>query len=465
MREKILALTLVLILAISLLCPTAFASADPVKVYIDGELQVFDVPPQIIGGRIMVPLRAIFEALGAKVDWVDAAQTVTATKGDTVVVLTIGNASPTVNGEVVPLDQPGVVMDGRTLAPLRFVGEAFGGTVDWVEATATATVTSAPGTAPAQAGTAVTITDVLGRTVTLPKPAAKLVGTHNPTLNVAIILGGGGKYLVGFGNKNMAGGLYGYVYPEIDDVVQIGRGREINMESVVQVGADLAILPQRFADLAEQFEAVGVPSAVILPNSESFETIKTSIALLGALIGEESRAAEINRFFDGKVAEAKGIAGQITDKPKALFLGGSSPLSVANGLMLQSEILETAGAVNAAKAVGGAGDFQEVSVEEIIGWNPDVIYIPAYASYSVEDLLGDPAWGSINAVKNKRIFAFPSAIEPWDYPTPSASMGLVWLLNNLYPDLYPMTQVLKDANDYYGMIYGQTFTMEQLGLN
>ena len=465
MLKKTLSFTLALVLALGMLSFPVFAADEAISVFIDGKSQVFDVSAQIINGRTMVPLRGIFEALGATVAWDEGAQAATATKGDTVVVLALGSLAPTVNGQAVAIDQPGVIVGSRILAPLRFVGEAFGGTVIWDETARSVSITSGAGTGAAQAaGSPVTITDVTGRTVTLPKPAVKVVGTHNPTLNIAVILGGGGKYLAGFGNKNMAGGLYGYVYPGLADVVQIGRGSDINMESVLQVGADLVILPQRFASLVGQFEGVGVPAAVILPNSESFETIKTSLTLMGALVGADERAAQIVAYFDGKIHAAKEIAAKATDKPAALFLGGSSQLTVANGLMLQSEILETVGAVNAAKNVGGAGEFQEVSVEEIIGWNPDVIYIPAYASYSVDDLLNDSAWGSIKAIKNKRVFKFPSSLEPWDYPTPSAAIGLVWLLHNLYPALYSMDQVVKDANEYYQMIYGQTFSAEQLGL-
>jgi len=319
-------------------------------------------------------------------------------------------------------------------------------------------------TAHAAPDTSVTIVDVVGRTITIPEPAQKLVGTHNPTMNIAIILGGGGKYIVGFGNKNMAGGLYGYVYPELEGVLQIGKGREINIESCVEAGAQLAILPERFADLAEQFEAVGIPAAVILPNTESFETIKQSIELLGVLIGEEERAAEIITYYDGKIEAAKAIAGQVGANPKVLFLGGSTPLSVANGLMLQSTMIETVGAANVAKDVEGKGDFIEVSLEEIIGWNPDVIYIPAFAQYTVDDLLNDESWSSINAIKDKKVYMFPSLLEPWDYPTPSTLMGLGWLLNSLYPDLYSVDQVLEDAQAYYSLIYGQSFSAEQLGL-
>ena len=102
-----------------------------IKVVIDGKLMAFDVPPQIVNDRTLVPLRVIFEELGATIEWDDATQTVTAVKDGTVVVLTIGSARPTVNGQVVVIDQPGIIVDGRTLAPLRFVAEAFGGTVEW----------------------------------------------------------------------------------------------------------------------------------------------------------------------------------------------------------------------------------------------------------------------------------------------------------------------------------------------
>ena len=115
---------------------------NDIKVLLDGTPLTFDVPPQIINGRTMVPLRAIFEALGAEVNWDGATQTVTGTKDGTVVKLTIGNTSPTVNGNVVTIDQPGVVISGRTMVPLRFVGESFGVTVNWDGASSTVTITN-----------------------------------------------------------------------------------------------------------------------------------------------------------------------------------------------------------------------------------------------------------------------------------------------------------------------------------
>ena len=310
----------------------------------------------------------------------------------------------------------------------------------------------------------VTITDVTGRTVTLDKPATRVVGTHNPTMNIAVILGGGGRYIVGFGNKNMAGGLYGYVFPELEAMTQIGTGNNINFETVLQLSPDLAILPERFANLVDQFEAIGIPVAVTLPNNESFETIKNSITLMGVLLGENKQAQKINAFFDSKVKVAKEVSQKVSTTIRAVYLGSSTPLSVANGVMLQSVMLETVGAINVAKDVPGAGGFIDVSLEEMIKWDPEVIYIPTFAQYSLEDILNDPAWGSIKAIRDKRVFVFPSTLEPWDYPTPSTAMGLTWLLHNLYPERYSLDQVIADAKEYYQLVYGQSFSAEQLGL-
>jgi len=112
----------------------------PAYVILNGKLMEFDVHPQILNGRTMVPLRAIFEAFGAKVVWNEATQTVIATKADTTVVLKVGNTSPTVNGNVITLDQPAIIKNNRMLAPLRFVAETFGGIVTWDSDTRTATI-------------------------------------------------------------------------------------------------------------------------------------------------------------------------------------------------------------------------------------------------------------------------------------------------------------------------------------
>ncbi len=133
--------------------PVQVAAAGEVKVYLDGFLLNFDVAPQIINDRTMVPLRKIFESMGATVDWDEPTRTVTAVRDGIVIVLPIGSLHPTVNGVAWPLDVPARIVGDRTLAPLRFVGEAYGGQVLWDDETRTVQIFSPqPAAVPATAG-------------------------------------------------------------------------------------------------------------------------------------------------------------------------------------------------------------------------------------------------------------------------------------------------------------------------
>ncbi len=108
----------------------------------NGVNSTIDVPAQIINNRTMVPLRAIFEALDASVEWDAATKTVTSVKGNTTVKLTVGVASINVNGVDKALDVPGQIVSNRTLVPARAVAEAFGCDVQWDAATKTVTIVS-----------------------------------------------------------------------------------------------------------------------------------------------------------------------------------------------------------------------------------------------------------------------------------------------------------------------------------
>ncbi len=123
-------------------CVTAVAQSN-INITIDGETKVFDVMPVLDNDRTLVPLRGIFETLGAKVEWDDATWTVTATKGDTTIVLQIDNKIAKVNGKEVELDVPAKLVSERTMVPVRFVSESLGCKVDWIDETQTVVITSA----------------------------------------------------------------------------------------------------------------------------------------------------------------------------------------------------------------------------------------------------------------------------------------------------------------------------------
>ncbi|MHB8918480.1 MAG: stalk domain-containing protein [Desulfocucumaceae bacterium] len=104
---------------------------EAIKVVINGSPLNMDVPPAIVNERTLVPLRAIFEALGAEVSWDQGTETVTGTRGSTTVILKINRPEAMVNGSARKLDVPPQIMEGRTMVPARFIAESLGSRVDW----------------------------------------------------------------------------------------------------------------------------------------------------------------------------------------------------------------------------------------------------------------------------------------------------------------------------------------------
>ena len=137
---------LAIFVAASTLAMTAGVVADSgVQTVLDGRLLQFDQPAMMQSGRVMVPLRGIFESLGATVLFDPATRTIKATKEGRVVELTLGSRQARINGETSYLDVPAATMGGRTLVPLRFVSQALGADVRWNPATRTVALTSQAG--------------------------------------------------------------------------------------------------------------------------------------------------------------------------------------------------------------------------------------------------------------------------------------------------------------------------------
>lgn len=110
---------------------------NEIKIRINGKFQTYDQQPIIQNGRVLLPMRGIFESLGADVYWNANTQTVIGMRDQVKVQLTIGSQTAFLNGERVYLDVPAQIVNGRTLVPLRFVAQSLGMKVEWDEQTRT----------------------------------------------------------------------------------------------------------------------------------------------------------------------------------------------------------------------------------------------------------------------------------------------------------------------------------------
>ena len=137
MKKRIASLVFAAIICLGLYfaVPIAvYADIAEIQVVLDGVKVEFDTPPQIINARTMVPMRAVFEALGAYVEWNEEAESIIAhTEGGDIIKLIIGSADIYINDNIYTMDIAPQIIDDRTLVPVRFVAVAMGYEVSWDE--------------------------------------------------------------------------------------------------------------------------------------------------------------------------------------------------------------------------------------------------------------------------------------------------------------------------------------------
>jgi len=132
MKEKKRIVVLFVTLCMFIMNVGTVCANDDITVSLDDEILFFDVPPQIIDGRTLVPMRKIFEALGATVTWDEASRTVTGKKDDITINMSIDSNILFKNSVPKVLDVAPLIIDGRTLVPARAIAESFDCSVDWI---------------------------------------------------------------------------------------------------------------------------------------------------------------------------------------------------------------------------------------------------------------------------------------------------------------------------------------------
>lgn len=295
----------------------------------------------------------------------------------------------------------------------------------------------------------VTLTDAAGRQVTIETEPETLVSGYYITTSMLIALGQQDK-LVGIEAKADTRPIYALAAPELLELPSVGTAKEFDLEGCAALEPDLVILPLKLQESAEALEQLGINALVV--NPEDMDLLEETLDLLGQATGSSECAhalMDYNAETEAEMAELLADA----EKPSVYLAGNSSYLSTAGSKMYQNTLIELGGGENVAAEL--EDDYwADISYEQLLAWNPDVIVIAADADYTKEDLLADSQLAGLTAVQNGAVYALPSAFEAWDSPVPSGVLGIRWMASALHGDLYSLDQFRQDAADFYKEFYG-----------
>lgn len=306
----------------------------------------------------------------------------------------------------------------------------------------------------------ITITDQAGRTVTLEEPADRIVSSYYISTAILVALGCEDN-LVGIEKKADTRELYKMAAPQIIDLPAVGSGKGISVEETAALNPDVVVLPLRLMDSAASFEELGIPVVIVDP--ETNVNFEEALDLLAQITGKTERGEELLSYYSEKMAEMTVLTAG-AETPSVYFAGSSAVTRTVTGDMYQSDLAGIAGGKNVSDDLTG-GEWVDISPEQLAVYNPEYIFAVNYAEYSLDTITSDAAYSEIEAVKNGRVYSFPSDIEAWDYPTPSSVLGVMWLTHILHPDLYSEEAYLTEAREFYKTYFDIEVTEANLGIS
>lgn len=312
------------------------------------------------------------------------------------------------------------------------------------------------------------VTDMKGRTIDIPDPLNRIALLGGPTGQIAFILGVQDK-LCAVTNTLKMSPLVREMYPAIQHLPgPRTTSGSINIEELINSNPDIAIAGE--VDGIVVKEKTRIPVAFLSGNMGQGQVdIKNEVRFYASIFNTMDRAEKYAAFLDKITAKVKERTKDIPVEERKKVFQGYNPdhLVTLGGDTFMQEHIELAGCLNTAKAITTLGTktglhsgLGEVSREQVLDWNPDILVINAG---NPEDLYHDPQWEKINAVKNKKIYFQPAGIFIFNRPTAeSAVIYPLWLASTVYPDRFDDLCVPCIVKEFYKEIIGFELTEDQV---
>lgn len=324
---------------------------------------------------------------------------------------------------------------------------------------------AAPGHPTARQGQAREFVDSAGRHITLPRTVHRVLAAGPPAAILLYTLAP--EKLLGW-TRPLHAAARQYIAPAERDLPVLGRlsgrGNTANLETVLRSRPDVIVdygsVARTYVSLADRVQAqTGIPYVLI---DGSFENIPKAYRLLGRMIGVGARAERLANYAERTVREVARVRAQLPPGNHPRVYYGRGPDGLVTGLegSINVELLGVVGASNVA-AAAGTGGLREVSMEQVLAWDPGVIV--TLNPHFFRRVHRDPLWRGVRAVRNHRVYLAPDLPFGWFDRPPSVNrlMGVKWLLAVLYPRHAPQS-LPQATREFYSLFYHVELNDRQL---
>lgn len=315
------------------------------------------------------------------------------------------------------------------------------------------------------------ITDMAGRKVTVPAAEnIESVFSAGPVAAIFLYMVVPDK-LLGW-NYELNDVEKSIILDKYQDLPNFGMGDAVNYEAVITANPTIAINSGKIndamvSDCDALSESLGIPVVAV---DNELNNSAEAFRFMGELLGVEDHAEELAQYAEQVFTDINALSDIPEEKKVSVYFGnGEDSLETAPRGSQHAQILDAINAVNVADLELGDGSRVQISAEQLLAWDPDVIVVNGEpkadksGSSAAEDILSNPDYASLKAVQDQKVYGTPNAPFSWvDRPAgPNRLIGMRWFSALIYPE-YIKCDINEEIHKFFDLFYHVDLSDEQL---
>lgn len=315
------------------------------------------------------------------------------------------------------------------------------------------------------------ITDMAGRKVTVPTAEnIESVFSAGPVAAIFLYMVAPDK-LLGW-NYELNDVEKSIILDKYQDLPNFGMGDAVNYEAVIAANPTIAINSGKIndamvSDCDALSESLGIPVVAV---DNELNNSAEAFRFMGELLGVEDHAEELAQYAEQVFTDINALSDIPEEKKVSVYFGnGEDSLETAPRGSQHAQILDAINEVNVADLELGDGSRVQISAEQLLAWDPDVIVVNGEpkadksGSSAAEDILSNPDYASLKAVQDQKVYGTPNAPFSWvDRPAgPNRLIGMRWFSALIYPE-YIKCDINEEIHKFFDLFYHVDLSDEQL---
>lgn len=315
------------------------------------------------------------------------------------------------------------------------------------------------------------ITDMAGRKVTVPAAEnIESVFSAGPVAAIFLYMVAPDK-LLGW-NYELNDVEKSIILDKYQDLPNFGMGDAVNYEAVIAANPTIAINSGKIndamvSDCDALSESLGIPVVAV---DNELNNSAEAFRFMGELLGVEDHAEELAQYAEQVFTDINVLSDIPEEKKVSVYFGnGEDSLETAPRGSQHAQILDAINAVNVADLELGDGSRVQISAEQLLAWDPDVIVVNGEpkadksGNSAAEDILSNPDYASLKAVQDQKVYGTPNAPFSWvDRPAgPNRLIGMRWFSALIYPE-YIKCDINEEIHEFFDLFYHVDLSDEQL---